>query len=243
MIETQLYGLIGKNISYSFSKKYFTEKFKKLHLKGFSYELFDLENINLIQPLLQNKSLKGFNVTIPYKENIISFLDELSEEAREIAAVNCVKIIGERKIGYNTDAFGFEKSLLLNPKNREKKALILGDGGAAKAVKYVLQKHEIPYLTVARNTDLNFKTLDEDLVKAHQLIIQCTPVGTFPHVDHCLQFPFEALSKNHTVIDLIYNPEITQFLKNAAQQDAKTLNGFYMLEQQAEKAWQIWQSQ
>jgi shikimate dehydrogenase len=242
MIEKHLFGLIGKNISYSFSKKYFSDKFKKLHLQNYHYEIFDLNEIEEIKNLLKNPDIKGLNVTIPYKEKIIPYLDELSDEAKEIGAVNCVKLKNGEKTGYNTDAFGFEKTLLLHLKEHHKNALILGNGGAAKAVKYILNKHNISFKTVARNTDLNFENLSSELVSESQLIIQTTPVGTFPNDTDCLKFPFEALSENHLVIDLIYNPNYTQFLKNAAENNAKTLNGYYMLEQQAEKAWGIWKS-
>ena len=243
MNEKKIFGLIGKNISYSFSKKYFTDKFNKLHLADHFYEIFDVNEIQDIEKLFSNSEIKGLNVTIPFKEKIIPFLDDLSEEAKEIGAVNCVKIKDGKKIGFNTDAYGFEKTLLLHLKDFHKNALILGNGGAAKAVKFILKKHNISYKTVARNAELNFENLDADTVKNHQLIIQCTPVGTFPNEQDCLSFPFEALSEKHLVIDLIYNPTYTQFLKNAAANSAKTLNGFYMLEQQAEKAWEIWKSQ
>ena len=243
MNEKQLFGLIGKNISYSFSKKYFTDKFNKLHLKDYKYEIFDLKEISEIENLLKSPEIKGLNVTIPYKEKIVDYLDELSDEAKEIGAVNCIKIKDGKKIGYNTDAFGFEKTLLLQLKDFHNSALILGNGGAAKAVQYILKKHGISFKIVARNTKLNFENLTSDLVENSQLIIQCTPVGTFPNEQDCLTFPFEALTDKHLVIDLIYNPEYTQFLKNAAKNNAKTLNGFYMLEQQAEKAWEIWKSQ
>lgn len=242
MNEQQIFGLIGKNISYSFSKKYFTDKFNKLHLSENKYEIFDLSEIIQVEDIFKNSEIKGLNITIPYKEQIIPFLDELSEEAQVIGAVNCIKLIDGKKIGYNTDAFGFEKTLQLHLKHFHKKALILGNGGAAKAVKFVLNKYNIPYKTVARNTDLNFENLTESDVQNHQLIIQTTPVGTFPNERDCLDFPFKALTNQHLIIDLIYNPTYTQFIKNAAESDAKTINGYYMLEQQAEKAWEIWKT-
>ena len=242
MIEKHVFGLIGKNISYSFSKKYFTDKFKKLHLQNYQYDIFDFTEIDQVKDLFKNTDIKGFNVTIPFKEKIIPFLDNLSAEAEEIGAVNCVSIKNGKKTGHNTDAYGFEKTLLLHLKNYHKNALVLGNGGAAKAVKYVLKKHHISFKTVARNTELNFGNINKELVSNTNLIIQCTPVGTFPAETDCLQFPFEALTDKHLVIDLIYNPSYTQFLKNAAENHAKTLNGYYMLEQQAEKAWEIWNS-
>lgn len=235
-------GLIGKNISYSFSKKYFENKFKNQMLDHFSYELFDIPEIEGLGEILKDKNLKGLNVTIPYKEKVQPFLDELSEEAAETGAVNCILINDGKRKGYNTDVFGFEKTLELHPIKPGQKAFILGNGGATKAVRYVLEKKQIPHQTVARNTDLNFDNITPQLVHEHEIIIQCTPVGTFPNTEDCLNFPFEALGKNHLVIDLIYNPNYTKFIRNAAEKGAKTVNGFFMLEQQAEKSWQIWNS-
>lgn len=241
MENQKLYGLLGRHVSYSFSKRFFTKKFEKLGLVDHSYEIFDCKSIEEVESLFQRRSLRGFNVTIPYKEKIISYLDNLSEEAKEIGAVNTVKILesGE-KVGYNTDAFGFERTLAIHCRNFHQSALILGDGGAAKAIKYVLKKRGISYQVVARRLKLNFDNLPSDLVANSRLIIQATPVGTFPNITDCLRFPFQALSNQHLVVDLIYNPNDTQFLKNAARHGAKTVNGYYMLEQQAEKAWEIW---
>ncbi|AQX05188.1 shikimate dehydrogenase [Elizabethkingia meningoseptica] len=234
-------GLIGKNISYSFSQKHFEDKFKKFMLTAYTYDLFDLQQIDEVSGLLKDDAVRGFNVTIPYKEQIIPFLDELSDEAGKIGAVNTVKIFADgRKKGFNTDAFGFEKTLLAHRKEHHTSALILGDGGAAKAVKYVLDKYHIAHQTISRKSDLNFENLTPEVVRGHTLIIQTTPVGTFPNVEDCLLFPFEGLSEQHLIIDLIYNPNYTKFIKNAAEKGAKTVNGYYMLEQQAEKAWEIW---
>lgn len=236
-------GLIGRNISYSFSKKFFEEKFQKQMLDHFSYTIFDLPEIDDVENLFLDPELLGFNVTIPYKEKIIDFLDELSDEAREIGAVNCVLIHEGKKTGYNTDAFGFEKTLKIHKKPHQNTALILGNGGAAKAVEYILAKHGISCQTVSRKSELNFENLDKETVNKHHIIVQCTPVGTFPNVDDCLDFPFDGLSKEHLVIDLIYNPSYTNFIIKAAENGAKTVNGYYMLEQQAEKAWEIWNFQ
>lgn len=233
-------GLVGRNISYSFSKKFFEEKFQKLMLTDFSYTIFDLQEIDEVKNLFSDPDLIGFNVTIPYKEKIIDYLDELSDDAKEIGAVNCVLIENGKKTGYNTDAFGFEKTLKIHRKPHQNSALILGNGGAAKAVKYVLNKNGISNQTVSRNTELNFENLDKETVENHKIIIQCTPVGTFPNTDDCLIFPFEGLSKDHLVIDLIYNPKYSQFIIKSSERGAKTVNGYYMLEQQAEKAWEIW---
>lgn len=212
-------------------------------LKNFSYDIFDLNEINEVEQLFASPELLGFNVTIPYKEKIIDFLDELSDEAEKIGAVNCVLIHDGKKTGYNTDAFGFEKTLLLHKKPSQDKALILGNGGAAKAVKYALDKHNIPSITISRSTEINFENLDKETVSEHKIIVQCTPVGTFPNVKDCVNFPFDGLSSDHLIIDLIYNPNYTQFILNASEKGAKTVNGYYMLEQQAEKAWEIWNFQ
>lgn len=236
-------GLIGKNISYSYSKKHFEDKFKKLMLKDYSYTIIDLQDITDIQNLFNDESLLGFNVTIPYKEKIIDYLDDLSEEARNIGAVNCVLIKDGQKIGYNTDAFGFEKTLLIHKKPQHTSAIILGAGGAAKAIKYVLEKNGISTLTVSRQSEINFENLTEETVASHKLIVQCTPVGTYPNVEDSVPFPFNGITQEHLVIDLIYNPNYTKFIRNAAEKGCKTVNGFYMLEQQAEKAWEIWNNQ
>ncbi len=233
-------GLIGKNIAYSFSQKFFENKFRKLMLKDYSYTIFDVAEPEDIQAMLSVPGLLGCNVTIPYKEKIIPYLDGLSDEALEIGAVNCIRIENGKKTGYNTDAFGFEKTLLLHRKPHQDTALILGDGGAAKAIRYVLDKLEISSLTVSRKSEISFDTLDEETVRRHKIIVQCTPVGTFPNVEDCLEFPFQGLSGEHLVIDLIYNPDYTRFILQAAERNAKTVNGYYMLEQQAEKAWEIW---
>lgn len=242
-MEQKKLGIIGKNISHSFSKKYFEDKFQRLMLKNYSYEVFDLEHLSEVEEIFKTENLIGLNVTIPYKEKIIPYLDELSEEAEKMGAVNCIVIKDNIKKGFNTDAVGFEKTLLIHKKSFHQSALILGNGGAAKAVQYVLDKHHIPYLTVSRQSELNFENITDEIVAENKLIIQCTPVGTFPNEDDCLEFPFAGISENHLIIDLIYNPTYTSFIKKSAENGAKTVNGYYMLEQQAEKNWEIWNFQ
>lgn len=237
-----LYGLLGRHIAYSFSKRYFTKKFDQLGLSDHTYEIFDTENLEGLEFLIKNPDLQGFNVTIPYKEQIIPFLDALSSEAREIGAVNTVKVCNGKTTGYNTDAFGFEDTLRLHRHPHHDRAIVLGDGGAAKAVKYVLGKLKIPFITVSRRGDITFESLDQQTVADRHLIIQCTPVGTSPDTGALLPFPFSGISENHLVVDLIYNPEQTAFMKKAAEKGAATVNGYHMLTQQAEKAWEIWQS-
>ncbi len=236
-------GIIGKNISHSFSKKYFEDKFQRLMLKNYSYEVFDLAELSEVENIFKTENLIGLNVTIPYKEKILPYLDELSDEAEKMGAVNCIVIKNNIKKGFNTDAVGFEKTLLIHKKPLHQSALILGNGGAAKAVQYVLDKHNIPYQTVSRKSELNFENITEKIVSENKLIIQCTPVGTFPNEEDCLDFPFSGISEDHLIIDLIYNPTYTSFIKKSAEKGAKTVNGYYMLEQQAEKNWEIWNFQ
>lgn len=237
-------GLIGKNIAYSFSEKYFTEKFHRQNLTDFYYQLFDLEDINEIETLFSNENLLGFNITIPYKQAIIPFLDALSTEAEKVGAVNTVKICEGKKIGYNTDVYGFEKSFVPMLRNHHQKALILGNGGASKAVTFVLDKLEIPYTKVTRNDDefLSYNNLDETIISSHQIIINCTPVGTFPQINAAPNLPYQFLTEAHYLYDLIYNPEETKFLQLGKQKGAQIKNGLEMLHLQAEKAWEIWTS-
>ncbi|MBS1549173.1 MAG: shikimate dehydrogenase [Bacteroidetes bacterium] len=235
-------GLIGKNISYSFSEKYFTSKFKKLMLTDYSYSLYDCQTIDDVKKILLQSDILGLNVTIPYKEKVLPLLDELSEEAQQIGAINTILIKNGMAKGFNTDVIGFEKSLQVFKKKHHHSAIILGDGGAAKAVRFVFEKNNIPYIIVSRKTGVLFQKLTEKMVDEYKIIVQCTPVGTFPDVEACLEFPFNALSKDHLVMDLIYNPNETLFLKKAQYKGAQTINGLLMLEQQAEAAWKIWTS-
>lgn len=239
-------GLLGKNISYSFSKAYFKKKFEDEKIDNISYENFDIESIELFPLKVKSiDDLKGFNVTIPYKEAIIPYLDFLDDNAKEIGAVNTIKITNENKlIGYNTDYYGFTESLKPFLKPHHKKALILGTGGASKAVAYSLKELDIAFCFVSRTKkdgiDLTYDTLTEDTIKQHQIIINCSPVGTFPNVEACPNIPYKALTSRHILYDLIYNPEETTFLKLGKQQGAIAINGLEMLKLQAEKAWSIW---
>lgn len=234
------FGLIGKNIAYSFSESHFHDKFRKENITNSTYQLFDLKSISEVEELFQTKELKGFNVTIPYKEEIIPYLDELSPEAQKIGAVNCVKIQNNKKIGFNTDAFGFENSLKPLLEKHHQKALILGDGGAAKAVKFVLAKLEIDYQSVTRKGELKFSDLNQEIISTHQLIINCTPVGTFPDLEASPDIPYQFITTSHLLYDLIYNPEKTKFLQLGEIKGAKIKNGYEMLVLQAEKSWEIW---
>jgi shikimate dehydrogenase len=239
------FGLIGRNISYSFSKHYFTNKFENEHLNC-SYSNFDLKEIIEFPNILStHPKLKGFNVTIPYKEEIIPFLDKLSKNAATIGAVNTIKV-GKNGIlkGYNTDFYGFKKSLEPHLKPHHKKALILGTGGASKAVAFALQQLNIPYSFVSRNyterVNFIYSNLNEQIINSHQIIVNCTPLGTYPVIDESPNIPYHYISNQHLLFDLIYNPSETLFLQQGKQRGAKILNGLQMLEFQAEKAWKLW---
>lgn len=233
------FGLIGKDISHSFSPEYFHKKFNVENINA-RYDLYDFDDIAVINDI--KYSLDGFNVTTPYKQDIIAYLDDLDELSKSIGAVNTVKKVGDRLIGYNTDIFGFEKSLRSFLKTSlPAKALVLGSGGASLAVRYILSDLNISHAIVSRSVgDFRYEDLDESVISEYQLIIQTTPVGTYPDVDKTLDFPFAYLSENHFVIDLIYNPEKSLFLAKAEQENARIKNGLDMLIFQAEKAWEIW---
>lgn len=240
------FGLIGKNISYSFSKGYFTEKFLQLGLDTHSYENFDLDTIERFPGILQeNNTIRGFNVTIPYKEKIIAFLTKLDIEAKAIGAVNTIKITKGQTIGYNTDAYGFYRSLAPFLGEQHKNALILGTGGASKAISYVLTKLGISYTFVSRNPEegqLNYTDLDLGLIEENTLLINCTPLGTYPNITERPDIPYKGITEKHLLYDLIYNPEKTAFLLEGELRGAKICNGSKMLQFQAEKAWEIWNS-
>ena len=243
MKKSRKFGLIGKNIDYSFSKKYFLEKFKKENLDC-TYSNFDVVNISEIESILQNNSISGYNVTIPYKEEIINFLDEIDEVAKDIGAVNTIKKIDNKNIGFNTDSIGFEKSLLPLIENKiPKNALILGSGGASKAIKYVLKKLKINYSTVSRKegkSEFVYENLNEVILNKFKMIINCSPVGTFPNINNCPNIPYEFLTKDHILYDLVYNPIESLFLKRGRKLGCKTKNGLEMLEIQANESWSVW---
>lgn len=246
--KSKLFGLLGKNISYSFSKGYFTEKFSKLGLQKHKYENFDIQKIEEFRDVLSSyKNLKGLNVTIPYKELIIPFLDKLDSTAEKIGAVNTIKFTKRGNLkGYNTDAFGFENSLMPLLKNHHKKALILGTGGASKAVAFVLKKNDIKYKFVSRNPsgkkEISYDDVTETILNDYRIIINCTPLGTSPNTDFYPKIPYQFLTENHLLYDLIYNPSVTVFLEKGRQKGATIKNGLEMLQLQAEEAWRIWKS-
>jgi shikimate dehydrogenase len=239
------YGLIGKNISYSFSKKYFTEKFALGNQVDCTYENFDIQSIEEFPNIIANNpDLKGLNVTIPYKEVVIPYLNKLSKKAAQIGAVNVIRFTKKGKLkGYNSDCYGIMKSLkpLLQPYH--KKALILGTGGAAKAVAFALENLEILYTFVSREEKagmIDYNRINVTTFEHYHIIINCTPLGTSPNIKEFPPIPYNFFTEKHIAFDLIYNPEETQFLKKAKKKGAVTKNGFEMLEHQAEKSWKIW---
>lgn len=239
-------GLIGRKLGHSFSAKYFTEKFEREALSAeYEYALYELPEIECVEEFIGSMpDLVGFNVTIPYKQQIIPYLDDLSQEARSIGAVNCVKIVGSRRIGYNTDVDGIRLSLdKLLGAHQPQAALVLGSGGASQAVQYVLAERDIPYQIVSRNREkgnLSYDDLSLEVMKAHTLIINASPVGMYPHIDQAPMINYEALGSVHYIFDLVYNPTTTLFMQRAAERGAHTLSGLDMLYAQAEAAWAIW---
>jgi shikimate dehydrogenase len=239
-------GLLGKNISYSFSRGYFKSKFEKEGVTNVTYENFDIEDISIFPSIIQNtEGLKGLNVTIPYKQAVMPFLDKIDEKAKAIGAVNTIKVKKNGKlVGYNTDCYGFKKSLKPYLKAHHKTALILGTGGASKAVAYVLKELGIAYeyvsRTVSPNVRFTYDDLNESIIDEFEIIINCSPLGTFPNVENCPNIPYGGISEKHILYDLIYNPLETKFLKIGKEHNATTINGLKMLELQAEKSWSIW---
>jgi shikimate dehydrogenase len=242
------FGLVGKNISYSFSKTYFMEKFQKLGLKTHKYNNFDISEIEEFPFILYHKEddFQGFSVTIPYKQSIIKYLDEVAGDALKIGAVNTIKVTEDnRLVGYNTDVYGFQKSIEPLLKSHHKKALILGTGGASKAVAYALEKLEIDFNVVSRNSsvgNLLYSNLSKQIINEHTVIINCTPLGTYPNIEYSPNIPYEFITDKHLLFDLIYNPSETKFLLEGKKRGAIIKNGLEMLELQAEKSWEIWNS-
>lgn len=245
MSEIQRFGLIGKNIGYSFSATYFKEKFARENIHHTVYINFDIDHIKQFSEILhQHNDLRGLNVTIPYKQAIIPYLDTLSRNALKIGAVNTIKITKKGTLkGYNTDWYGFRKALLKDLKPHHKKALVLGTGGASKAIVFALQKMGIAHTLVSRTKQehcFTYEELSADVMHAHTLIINTTPLGTFPNRNEFPPIPYQFLTADHLAFDLTYNPERSAFLEKAQAQQAQIQNGALMLKFQAEKAWSIW---
>jgi shikimate dehydrogenase len=247
MIEN--YALIGKKLSHSFSASYFNNKFENNSIEA-NYQLLELENLNTLLSLIDSKNLKGFNITIPFKQKVIDFLDFRSKEVEEIGACNCVKVVvnnNKKELhGFNTDSFGFMNSIKPFLNNTHHKALIFGTGGASKAVAYVLKKLGIEYFFISRKVEsskknvFTYESVNKYMLENCKLIINTTPIGMYGFEQQNLPISYDGIGTEHLVVDLIYNPTETPFLKNALNQGAKILNGMDMLKLQAEKSWEIW---
>jgi shikimate dehydrogenase len=241
------FGLIGFPLSHSFSQKYFTEKFEREHIDGCVYDKYPLQDISDLPSILHDAQLRGLNVTIPYKQQVIPFLHGSNEIVQQIDACNCIKIEDGKLFGYNTDALGFEMSLVKKLQPHHTRALILGTGGAARAVEYVIKKLGIDHRFVSRRPrpsteDIRYEDLDAALINTHTLIINTTPLGMYPNTEECPPLPYEALTPGHYLFDLVYNPEKTLFLQKGAARGAAVENGYEMLILQAEESWRIWNS-
>lgn len=240
----RLFGLIGFPLGHSFSKKYFTRKFEEDSLTDCRYELFPLSSINELPALLEaHPALEGLNITIPYKKEVLSFLTASAIPAG-LNACNCIKIKNGQLTGFNTDVMGFEQSLqpLLNKDHQ--RALVLGNGGAAESIMFVLKKKGIPFEVVSRKlhgvSTITYKDLSAEIIRSHQLIINTTPVGTFPDTGHCPDIPYEGITAQHLLYDLVYNPPLTLFLQKGKERGAQIKNGEEMLVIQAVESWNIW---
>ena len=235
------FGLIGKSLSHSFSEKYFNKKFYNEDIKNCEYKNFELNDISEIKDLISQVNLSGLNVTIPYKKSVIPFLDELTQEAKAIGAVNTIEFKGNKLIGHNTDTIGFLQSIypILNGR---KKALILGNGGASKAIQNALKKLNIEYKIVSRNSSFDYLDISNQLIGYYKIIINTTPLGTYPDIADYPQIPYKKLNESHLLFDLIYNPVESQFLRFGKTRNCIIKNGLEMLEIQAESSWNIWNS-
>jgi len=245
MKENKIYGLIGKNIDYSFSKNFFSKKFKNENINC-KYLNFDIQNISEFKSIISDKNISGLNVTIPYKEDVINYIDKISSDAKSIGAVNTIKISNEKLTGYNTDHIGFSKSIeKIDGFKKIESALILGSGGASKAVQFALEKMNIKYTIVSRSNSIeciNYDQVSEKIIKNHKLIINCTPLGTFPDIERCPEIDYGFLSPFNILYDLVYNPEQSSFLSKGLKAGCKIKNGLEMLEIQAIESWKIWNS-
>jgi len=240
----RLYGLIGYPLSHSFSKRYFTEKFEREGLKDYQYELFPVSSIEELPQLLEkHPELCGLNVTIPYKEQVLSYLHSENELVKAIRACNCIDIRDGKLKGYNTDVIGFERSLLEQWQPHHKKALILGTGGVSKAVQYIMQKMGLAYRYVSRKPGVHnysYEQLTPAIMQEYTLIVNTTPLGMYPNVTEAPPIPYEALTPRHYLFDMVYNPDKTLFLKMGEEKGAAIKNGADMLKIQADESWEIW---
>jgi len=235
----KIYGLIGKNLSHSFSATYFKEKFLKKKISDTEYLNFELGDIADLPKLIEEQNISGLNITIPYKEDIIPLLDNLTDSAEAIGAVNTIEFRGDKLIGHNTDILGFKKSITPILGDRQK-ALILGSGGSSKAVKHALIELNIEHKIVGRNTSFNYADITSDVIGYYDVIINTTPLGMFPEIDSCPKIPYQYLNEKHLLFDLVYNPSKTLFLDYGNKHQCKIKNGLEMLQIQAEESWNIW---
>lgn len=237
------YGLIGYPLTHSFSQKYFEEKFLREKITGCRYDLFPLASVNELPALMASQpDLCGLNVTIPYKESVMKLLDETDETARQIGAVNCIHIRKGKQIGYNTDAIGFETSLRGFLNSHPDQAFVLGSGGSSKAVVYILNKLKIPCMIVSRcqyRETITYNEIEKHL-KGSNLFVNCTPLGMYPEINSAPAIPYHSLTPKDFIFDLVYNPEVSLFLKQGKEKDASIKNGMEMLRIQAEESWKIW---
>jgi len=235
------FGLIGKTLSHSFSEGYFNKKLHKEDINDAEYKNFELNNISEFTDLISKIKLSGLNVTTPYKESIIPFLDELTPHAKAIRAVNTIQFKDNKLIGHNTDIIGFTQSIypLLNERN---KALILGNGGASKAIQYALKTLNIEYKIVSRKSSFDYSDISRKTISYYDIIINTTPLGTYPEIADFPQIPYKELNKNHLLFDVIYNPTESAFLRLGKTKNCSIKNGLEMLEIQAESSWNIWNS-
>jgi len=244
--EIKKFGLIGRNIDYSFSRSYFTDKFNSSEKhSNCEYINFDIQSINQVDFIFSQKNLFGLNVTIPYKEDIINYLDEVDDLANEIGAVNTICFENQKKIGYNTDFTGFIKTLEINSLDNFDSVLILGSGGASKTVEYYCKKNNVSYKVVSRHKKKNYISYEEinkDLLNNSILIVNCTPVGTFPNVNFSPDLPYDLINDSSIFFDLVYNPKETLFMKKGKRIGCRTINGYQMLKFQADESWNLWQS-
>jgi Shikimate 5-dehydrogenase len=239
----KLYGLIGYPLSHSFSKKYFDEKFEKEKITGVEFRNFSIGNISLLQDVIELENLQGFAITIPYKREVISFLSETTAAVQKMNACNCVKISNGKLYGFNTDVTGFKKSFIQHLQPHHNKALVLGTGGAAAAVAYSLNELNIPFKFVSRTKagdNFTYGELNKKVLEEYPVIINATPVGTYPKGNECPAIPYHFLTPQHYLFDLIYNPEETKFLRSGKEKGAIIQNGYPMLVLQAEENWKIW---
>lgn len=241
------YGLIGYPLSHSFSQKYFADKFLQESITNAVYENYSIPSIQALESILvQYPDLCGFNVTIPYKKDVLVYLSSSTIAVQQMGACNCVKITDRKLVGYNTDVVGFQQSLLPYLKPQHLQALILGTGGASAAVAYVLNQLKIPFKYVSRkksDLSITYDDVDERVMTSHQLIINTTPLGMHPSVNECPALPYEFMNETHHCFDLIYNPAETMFLQKAKASGASIQNGAEMLVIQAEESWRIWTSE